>query len=100
MTRSAIVQALQEKPLKRVLADWSPTFPGPFLYYPNRRHSHSTLHAAPIFFCFPVCALCALCGGAAQAHTECIHPIYRCTPTTAGPRVPPKRDYYCDISHP
>ncbi|MGH9806737.1 MAG: LysR family transcriptional regulator [Terriglobia bacterium] len=31
--------------LKRVLADWSPTFPGLFLYYPNRRHSHPALRA-------------------------------------------------------
>jgi DNA-binding transcriptional LysR family regulator len=29
--------------LKRVLADWSPTFPGLFLYYSGRRHLHPAL---------------------------------------------------------
>jgi DNA-binding transcriptional LysR family regulator len=31
--------------LKRVLADWSPGFPGLFLYYPNRRHPPPALRA-------------------------------------------------------
>jgi DNA-binding transcriptional LysR family regulator len=31
--------------LKRVLADWSPTFPGLFLYYSGRRHLHPALRA-------------------------------------------------------
>jgi DNA-binding transcriptional LysR family regulator len=31
--------------LKRVLADWSPTVPGLFLYYSNRRHAQPALRA-------------------------------------------------------
>ena len=31
--------------LVRVLEDWLPTFPGPFLYYPNRRHVPAALRA-------------------------------------------------------
>jgi DNA-binding transcriptional LysR family regulator len=31
--------------LKRVLADWAPTFPGLFLYYSGRRHLHPALRA-------------------------------------------------------
>lgn len=31
--------------LKRVLADWSPTFPGLFLYYSDRRNPHPALRA-------------------------------------------------------
>ncbi len=31
--------------LTRVLADWSPTLPGLFLYYLNRRHPHPALRA-------------------------------------------------------
>jgi DNA-binding transcriptional LysR family regulator len=31
--------------LKRVLSDWSPTVPGLFLYYSNRRHSQPALRA-------------------------------------------------------
>jgi DNA-binding transcriptional LysR family regulator len=37
--------AIEERRLKRVLADWSPTVPGLFLYYPNRRHSQPALRA-------------------------------------------------------
>ncbi|HZF26564.1 MAG TPA: LysR substrate-binding domain-containing protein [Steroidobacteraceae bacterium] len=37
--------AIEEGRLKRVLADWSPTVPGLFLYYPNRRHSQPALRA-------------------------------------------------------
>jgi DNA-binding transcriptional LysR family regulator len=40
-----IAEALAAGRLKRVLADWSPSFPGLFLYYPNRRHSHPALRA-------------------------------------------------------
>jgi DNA-binding transcriptional LysR family regulator len=40
-----ISEALAARKLKRVLADWSPTFPGLFLYYPNRRLSHPALRA-------------------------------------------------------
>ena len=29
----------------QILADWSITRPGLFLYYPNRRHSHAALGA-------------------------------------------------------
>lgn len=40
-----ISEALATGRLKRVLADWSPSFPGLFLYYPSRRHSHPALRA-------------------------------------------------------
>jgi hypothetical protein len=31
--------------LKRILADWSPTFPGLFLYYSNRHNPQPALKA-------------------------------------------------------
>ncbi|MGH6909494.1 MAG: LysR family transcriptional regulator, partial [Phenylobacterium sp.] len=31
--------------LVEVLSDWSDRFPGPFLYYPSRRHPPSALRA-------------------------------------------------------
>ena len=31
--------------LRRVLADWSPTLPGLFLYYSDRRYPHRALRA-------------------------------------------------------
>ena len=37
--------ALQDGGLVEVLADWSPPFPGPFLYYPSRRHMPAALRA-------------------------------------------------------
>ncbi len=37
--------ALAAGRLKRVLADWSPTLPGLFLYHPSRRHPHPALRA-------------------------------------------------------
>jgi DNA-binding transcriptional LysR family regulator len=40
-----IVQALEDGRLKRILADWSPTFPGLFLYYPSRRYMQPALRA-------------------------------------------------------
>jgi DNA-binding transcriptional LysR family regulator len=40
-----IVEALKGGRLKRVLVDWSPTFPGLFLYYPSRRHTQPSLRA-------------------------------------------------------
>jgi DNA-binding transcriptional LysR family regulator len=40
-----IVEALKDGRLKRVLADWSPTFPGLFLYYPSRRQIQPALRA-------------------------------------------------------
>lgn len=40
-----VVEALQKGHLKRVLADWSPSTPGLFLYYPHRRHSTPALRA-------------------------------------------------------
>jgi DNA-binding transcriptional LysR family regulator len=36
---------IREGRLKRVLADWSPKFPGFFIYYPNRRHLRPSLRA-------------------------------------------------------
>jgi len=40
-----VLEALQNGRLKRVLADWSPTFPGLFLYYPHRRYTRPALRA-------------------------------------------------------
>jgi DNA-binding transcriptional LysR family regulator len=40
-----VLEALKEGRLRRVLADWSPTVPGVFLYYPNRSHSQPALRA-------------------------------------------------------
>src|SRR5215469_417633 len=40
-----IVEALKDGRLKRILADWSPTFPGLFLYYPSRRYVQPALRA-------------------------------------------------------
>ena len=37
--------ALEDGRLVEVLADWSPPFPGPFLYYPSRRHMPAALRA-------------------------------------------------------
>lgn len=31
--------------LVRVLEDWCPPFPGPYLYYPSRRHMSAGLRA-------------------------------------------------------
>ena len=36
---------IKERRLKRVLADWSPMFPGLFLYYPDRRYQRPALRA-------------------------------------------------------
>jgi DNA-binding transcriptional LysR family regulator len=36
---------IQAKKLKRVLADFAPTFPGFYLYYPSRRQQSSKLKA-------------------------------------------------------
>ena len=38
-------QAIELGKLKRILADWSPTRPGLYLYYANRRHSSQVLRA-------------------------------------------------------
>ncbi|MCY1245826.1 HTH-type transcriptional regulator PgrR [compost metagenome] len=40
-----IAQALQDGRLRRVLADWSPTVPGLFLYYSSRRYLLPALRA-------------------------------------------------------
>jgi DNA-binding transcriptional LysR family regulator len=40
-----IVSAIREGRLQRVLADWSPAFPGLFLYYSNRRSPTPALRA-------------------------------------------------------
>jgi DNA-binding transcriptional LysR family regulator len=36
---------LKDGRLERVLADWTPPFPGFFLYYPSRRHMSAGLRA-------------------------------------------------------
>lgn len=40
-----IADALQDGRLKRVLADWSPTVPGLYLYYSSRRYLLPALRA-------------------------------------------------------
>jgi DNA-binding transcriptional LysR family regulator len=40
-----IAEALKRRRLRRVLVDWSPTVPGLFLYYWNRRHVQPALRA-------------------------------------------------------
>jgi DNA-binding transcriptional LysR family regulator len=40
-----IYESIAAGKLKRVLADWSPTFPGLFLYYSNRQHAQPVLKA-------------------------------------------------------
>ena len=40
-----VAQAVASGQLERVLTDWSPTSPGLFLYYSNRRHPQPTLRA-------------------------------------------------------
>jgi len=40
-----IYESIAAGRLKRVLADWSPTFPGLFLYYSNRHHPQPALRA-------------------------------------------------------
>jgi DNA-binding transcriptional LysR family regulator len=38
-------EALARGKLRRILADWSPTSPGLYLYYSNRRHPQPALRA-------------------------------------------------------
>ncbi len=40
-----VLDALERGRLRRVLAEWSPTVPGVFLYYANRSHSQPALRA-------------------------------------------------------
>jgi DNA-binding transcriptional LysR family regulator len=40
-----IAEALERGRLKRILVDWSPTVPGLYLYYSNRRHLQPALRA-------------------------------------------------------
>lgn len=40
-----IAEALEDGRLKRILVDWSPTMPGLYLYYSNRRHILPSLRA-------------------------------------------------------
>lgn len=40
-----VEQAIERGQLKRILADWSPTRPGLYLYYSNRRHPSPVLRA-------------------------------------------------------
>jgi DNA-binding transcriptional LysR family regulator len=40
-----VAAALQDGRLRRVLTDWSPTVPGLYLYYANRRHMRPALRA-------------------------------------------------------
>jgi DNA-binding transcriptional LysR family regulator len=43
------LEALMAGTLVRVLDDWNPRFPGPFLYYPSRRQPPATLAAFVAF---------------------------------------------------
>jgi DNA-binding transcriptional LysR family regulator len=38
-------EAIAQGTLRAVLDDWCAWFPGPFLYYPSRRHNPSNLNA-------------------------------------------------------
>ncbi len=40
-----VTEAIKAGTLVRVLDEWSPSFPGPFLYYPSRRQTPATLAA-------------------------------------------------------
>lgn len=40
-----VVGFIGEGKLIRVLEDWSPSFPGFFIYYPSRRHQSAALSA-------------------------------------------------------
>ena len=42
---TGVQEATAAGKLKRVLADWSPTLPGLFLYYPDRRNPTPALRA-------------------------------------------------------
>jgi DNA-binding transcriptional LysR family regulator len=43
-------EELAEGKLVRVLEDWCPPYPGPFLYYPSRRQMRPALRAFIDFF--------------------------------------------------
>ncbi|MGA0600581.1 LysR family transcriptional regulator [Caulobacter sp. KR2-114] len=45
-----MAEAVAEGRLVRLLEDWHPPFPGPFLYYPSRRHMPAGLRAFIDFF--------------------------------------------------
>jgi DNA-binding transcriptional LysR family regulator len=44
-----VAEAVAAGSLVRVLDDWTPRFPGPFLYYPSRRQPPATLAAFVAF---------------------------------------------------
>jgi DNA-binding transcriptional LysR family regulator len=48
-----IQDALDDGRLVALLEDWHPSFPGPFLYYPSRRHMPAGLRAFIDFFRMP-----------------------------------------------
>ena len=43
-------EAIDDGRLVRLLEDWHPPFPGPYLYYPSRRHMPAGLRAFIDFF--------------------------------------------------
>jgi DNA-binding transcriptional LysR family regulator len=44
-----VTKAVTAGTLVRVLDEWNPSFPGPFLYYASRRHTPATLAAFVAF---------------------------------------------------
>jgi DNA-binding transcriptional LysR family regulator len=53
IVQCTIERELQEGKLIQVLSDWSPRFPGFFLYYPGRRQHSLALRALVDFFRLP-----------------------------------------------
>jgi DNA-binding transcriptional LysR family regulator len=49
MIEGYVADAIAAGTLVRILDDWTPWFPGPFLYYPSRRQPPATLAAFVAF---------------------------------------------------
>jgi DNA-binding transcriptional LysR family regulator len=49
MVEGYLIESIDAGALVRVLDEWTPWFPGPFLYYPSRRQPPATLAAFVAF---------------------------------------------------
>ena len=49
MLEGYVDEAVEKGKLVRILDDWSPSFLGPYLYYPSRRQPPATLAAFAAF---------------------------------------------------